>query len=356
MNKLSVLFDAYWWQKGPPSGAMVLKEMVKAWSAKYPNDQITLAVPKPHRQAIATESPELQVVATRLRVHPLINALELPVISRRQNIDAIITQNFTSLSRNGTVFVHDAIFKTNPEWFTLKERLYLSPMLPMTRFSKKILTSTLTEKARIQKFIPAGREVEITGLGIPSSLSGESIPPVAPDLTPGAFILSVGRLNIRKNLITTIRGALESGSVSTANPLVIVGARSGKEPVLDEAVREAVSLGKIILLGHVHDQNLKWLYANCSLFCYLSLDEGYGLPPVEAVSLGAKALVSDIPVFREVLGEAASYVDPMSVEKIAEAIRLELGMKNHSETLAITSWRTVVDRIRSGITMNLGLE
>ena len=59
---------------------------------------------------------------------------------------------------------------------------------------------------------------------------------------------------------------------------------------------------------------------NCALFCFLSLGEGYGLPPVEAAYFGARVLVSDIPVFRENLGGAAEYVDPNDVSAISNAI------------------------------------
>ncbi|MBY4036028.1 glycosyltransferase family 4 protein [Rhodococcus fascians] len=351
---MKVLFDGYWWLNGPPSGAMVLKEMVRAWSSEYPGDHITLAVPRASKEAVQRSNPQMEVISTRLRIHPLINALELPYIARKLATDAIIAQNFSSISSKSNVFVHDAIFKTNPEWFTLSERIYLSPMLPMTRFASNLFTSTLSEKSRIERYISRSSEVRVTGLGMPNSLKLAPVPPAECHLETGAFILSVGRLNVRKNLTTTILGALESGTVTAARPLVIVGGRSGKAPNLEREITAAINEGSVILLGHVEDKNLRWLYENCSLFCYLSLDEGYGLPPVEAMSLGAKALVSDIPVFREVLGDSAGYVDPLSVEKIASAIRRSLAAKNAGPRSAPTTWKAVVDKIRTAITEKLG--
>lgn len=350
---MKILFDAYWWCNGPPSGAMVLKEMVGAWNSEYPGDHITLAVPRLSRETVDKSNSELDVVSTRLRIHPLINALELPQLARKLAADAIISQNFSSISSKSNVFVHDAIFKTNPEWFTLNERIYLSPILPMTRFATNLFTSTFTEKSRIERYISKSSEVRVTGLGIPKSLTTAPFPPAECHLKPDAFILSVGRLNVRKNLITTILGALESGAVTAAKPLVIVGGRSGKAPNMESEIMAAIDEGSVILLGHIEDRNLRWLYENCSLFCYLSLDEGYGLPPVEAVSLGAKALVSDIPVFREVLGDAAAYVDPLSVGKIATAIRRSLATK-HPVPLVPTTWKEVVSKMRTSITEKLG--
>ncbi|OZF37324.1 glycosyltransferase family 1 protein [Rhodococcus sp. 14-2483-1-2] len=349
MPKLRIVFDAYWWNNGPPSGAMVLKEMVRAWQTEFPDDHIALAVPKASGKTVTKANPQLQVISTRLRAHPLINAIELPHISKKYAMDAIISQNFSSIASNSNVFVHDAIFKTNPEWFTRKERIYLSAMLPMARYANNLFTSTINEKRRIERFISNSNEVQVTGLGLPSSLKLDSIPPAGYQLTPHAFILSVGRLNVRKNLINTILGALRSGAVTPTNPLVIVGGRSGKVPDLGRQITSAIDDGSVILLGHVDDQNLRWLYENCSLFCYLSLDEGYGLPPVEAVSLGAKALVSDIPVFREVLPDGVAFVDPLSVDQIGTAIRQSLATSSPGPTSVPTTWKEVVRKMRTVI-------
>jgi glycosyltransferase involved in cell wall biosynthesis len=103
-------------------------------------------------------------------------------------------------------------------------------------------------------------------------------------------------------------------------PLVIVGERDGQEGELPSWVEEAITEGSVRFTGFVETSNLRWLLRNCALYICLSLDEGFGLPPVEARALGAQVLVSDRPVFRETLGAEAHYVDPTSVADIGRAV------------------------------------
>jgi len=72
---------------------------------------------------------------------------------------------------------------------------------------------------------------------------------------------------------------------------------------------------------------LKWLYTHCALFVCLSLDEGFGLPVVEAATLGCRVLASDIPVFRETIGCHATFVDALDVDGISRAIRDIVGQQ-----------------------------
>jgi glycosyltransferase involved in cell wall biosynthesis len=68
------------------------------------------------------------------------------------------------------------------------------------------------------------------------------------------------------------------------------------------------------------DEIIISLYKFADLFVFPSLIEGFGLPPLEAVSLGCPVILSDIPVLREVFGEAGFYFNPHSKEDLAKAI------------------------------------
>jgi len=72
--------------------------------------------------------------------------------------------------------------------------------------------------------------------------------------------------------------------------------------------------------GYVPDEELASLYENATLFVYPSLYEGFGLAPLEAMSLGCPVILSDIPVFREIFGDAACYVDPCDTRSISDGI------------------------------------
>jgi glycosyltransferase involved in cell wall biosynthesis len=317
---MNILVDGYWWVEGPTSNRMVLQEIVGRWASDYPDDQVILAVPNDTKSS--TPAPEgVQVVHTRLRVHPAINFLELPVIARRRRADAILAFNFAANSTNAAVFLHDVLFQSNPEWFTGVERAYFSAMPLLARRARSVITSSRAECSRIRRFNPRLPRVVSSGLSVASSFDAVEATDPGLQLSHGKYLLCVGRLNVRKNLAVTLRAALRSGVLSEDFPLVVVGEPSGRITQLDDELRAAAAAGALRIVGTVSDAHLKWLYNHCALFVCLSLDEGFGLPPVEAASVGCRVLASDIPVFRETVGPHAAFVDATDVDAIADAIR-----------------------------------
>ena len=144
-----------------------------------------------------------------------------------------------------------------------------------------------------------------------------------PEVAEGveSFMLTVGRLNVRKNLALTLQAAVASEQATPERPLVVVAARDGKDEPLPAEVTAAHERGAIRFVPFVSDAELAWLYANADLFLYLALDEGFGLPPVEALHWGCPAIVSDIDVFHENLGSHVTYVDPRDPQAVAAAVK-----------------------------------
>lgn len=104
---------------------------------------------------------------------------------------------------------------------------------------------------------------------------------------------------------------------SKALPLTICGLGSLSEIgiILPEPVARMITLCK-----GISDADLQALYGKARLFIFLSLAEGFGLPPFEALFHGTPILISDIPVFREVFGGYADFVNPLSEVEISDAI------------------------------------
>lgn len=349
---MRVLLDGYWWMSGPPSGHMVLREIVGAWRLLFPMDELHLVVPSADLSRARAESPDLVFSGTSLRFHPLINSLGLRRAERRLGtFDATLAQNFAASTRNSGVFVHDVLFQSNPEWFTRAERLYLGLIPLFARRASIVFTSSSTEAERIRAWNPRLRRVEATGLGIPSAIAGAHTEPEAdPELRPDGFLLTVGRLNVRKNVGTVIDAAVRSGRVSSDLPLVVVGSPDGRTEDLSAPARAAVQDGSVRFTGAVDDARLAWLYRECRLMLFLSLDEGYGLPPIEALASGAPVVASDRPVLHEVLGDAATYVDPTDTIAVADAVAVELDRPRRRDVRRAPGdrpWADVVTALRT---------
>ncbi|MDV8023647.1 glycosyltransferase family 1 protein [Rhodococcus sp. IEGM 1330] len=351
---MRVLFDGYYWFDGPPAGIVITHEKISAWRREFPADVLTVALRRSPSPAEASELERLGVrwIRTYLPTQPLKNMVELSLRVRFGRYDMAWGSNYSPLLGKSAVFVHDALFQSNPEWFTAIERIYLFPIMFAARAASVLFVSSRTEAARIVHHNPRLTPTAVTGFGISHALlDAHPQAPHALELRPGGFVLSVGRLNTRKNLATTLSAAVRSGAISPSHPFVVVGPANGKADQLERRVLAAIDDGAIRYTGFVETEQLAWLYRNTALFVYLSLNEGYGLPPLEALRLGAPVLVSERPIFRELLGESVRYCDPTDADAVARAMALCLStdpppMPTNFE---FPSWQHMVHTMRAAM-------
>ena len=136
------------------------------------------------------------------------------------------------------------------------------------------------------------------------------------------YILTVGNIEPRKNLGTLIQAYLNSDiSIRNKYTLVLVANGGWNNETLMSTVNKAVSDGyDVRILSSVLDDQLVALYSSAAVYMQLSYYEGFGLTPLEAMACGATVLLSDIPVFREVFGDSAEYVDPNDANAVQQAM------------------------------------
>ena len=313
---MKVVFDAYWWYLGPPSLRHVLRETVLEWNRQFPGDRIVLVVCRKHFRQFGPDSKELDFRESRWWPQALLAVIAVPTRGRKERADFVYTQNFAAgFGDRSAVFIHDVMFETNPEWFTRVELVYFRWMTRLAKRARLVFTSSRNEARRIE--VQSGAK-HVTAVGIGMSEELKAAAPVRPLLhvEPKRFLLSVGRLNVRKNLGMTIRAAVATRMLSLDRPLVVVGAPDGRLEELDAETGRAVRDGQVIFSGKVSDAELSWLYQNTEIFVFLTKGEGFGMPAVEALWFGAPMLVSDITVFREILPSSVPRVDPDNLHLI----------------------------------------
>jgi len=143
----------------------------------------------------------------------------------------------------------------------------------------------------------------------------------------GEFLLAVGTIEPRKNLAALVSAFEE---VLRARPsatlrLLIAGGRGWLSAPLFEAIERSPVADRVVLAGYVTDEELRALYSTCSAFVYPSLYEGFGLPPLEAMSCGAPVVAGRTPPVEEVTGGAARLFDPRDTRELAHALLDLLG-------------------------------
>jgi len=164
---------------------------------------------------------------------------------------------------------------------------------------------------------------------------------------PGRFILYVGTLEPRKNLVKLIHAYKKAMPLLGRVPLLLGGALGWKYEEILQAAKDPALAGRVRLLGRVPDEDLPALYSLATVFVFPSLYEGFGLPVLEAMACGTPVITSRTSSLPEVAGDAGVLVDPSNEDEIARAMidvvtRQDLALTLGRESLAraaVFSWR-----------------
>jgi len=140
---------------------------------------------------------------------------------------------------------------------------------------------------------------------------------------PKKFILSVGSIEPRKNLLGLLKSYdLLSMDLKREYKLVIVGFKGWNNKEIMKIINSNKSY--IQYIGYLNEDDLVKVYNLASLFVYPSLYEGFGLPPLEAMACGTPVITSNVSSMPEVGGDAVVYCDPFNVEDIKAKIEMVL--------------------------------
>lgn len=134
------------------------------------------------------------------------------------------------------------------------------------------------------------------------------------------MILFVGALQTRKNVLALVQAfeQLESWNWN----LVLAGAPSGYgAAAIIDYIERSPARARIRITGYVPDSELQRLYRRASVFAFPSLDEGFGIPVLEAMAHGLPVLTSNRSALVEVAGDAAIQVDPTKIEEICAGLK-----------------------------------
>ena len=135
------------------------------------------------------------------------------------------------------------------------------------------------------------------------------------------FILFVGTIEPRKNLLNLFRAVDEIYRTTSLRPqLVIAGGEGWLTEDLHAYMKSMDSKERLVFTGYLEDEDLRALYSACSVFVYPSLYEGFGLPLLEAMACGAPVVTSNVPSIVETVGNVARLISPTDFRDLAEKV------------------------------------
>lgn len=243
---------------------------------------------------------------------------------------------FRWLQRRGmfpVFFIHDLIPIEYPEFCGPgAEQRHRTRVDTALRYGKALIVNSEFTRRSLQTYAGGAELPPVAVAPLANSIQDHSL---AAELSLDLgvpFFLHVGTIEGRKNighLLTVWRDIVRVAGVAEAPRLVLVGRRGWEcqsaTSVLDRS-RELAN--HVIEVSNISDRELALLMRNAKALLSVSMSEGYGLPPVEAVRLGLPVVASDIPAHREILKSTARFVPVHDGAALAQCV-LELLRQDH---------------------------
>ena len=272
--------------------------------------------------------------------------------------------NFSCFGANAgkkILTVHDLSFLRYPEFFSTRKNFWHQGLNIKKLVDKYDVIVAISENTKIDLIellnVPAEKIVVVySGLNQEAANlnSAEAKAFKEKYNLNERFILYLGAIEPRKNvggLVEAYNLLRDKHLPLTDYQLVLAGSRGWKNKSVYKKVADSLYKDDIKFLGYVSRAERNWLYSNASLFVYPSYYEGFGFPPLEAMSHGLATITSDVSSLPEVVGSAALTINPYSTLDLARAIETLLldtdlrksYAKKGLERAKLFSWQNTAD-------------
>ncbi len=256
----------------------------------------------------------------------------IPFILIFRKIDLIHSIHYSfplvTFGRKRVVTIHDLTFFKFPELHTFLKRYYFKACIHLAaKMTDQIICSSKSTEMDLISLTGAQKDkIKVINLAKPDRDSS-----LFTDRNTGAvknkfkiqeeYLLFVGMIEPRKNLDKLVLAFDKLRKESGGYQLVIAGPRGWLYDSLFHLIDSLECKNNILFTGYIDDDEKAILMKNARIFVYPSLYEGFGLPVLEAMSLGIPTVTSNISSMPEIAGDAAVLINPESVDELYEGIK-----------------------------------
>lgn len=328
------------------------RNLIEGITEKFPGHEYYLYTPginydlfePKHKHLIikAPVKPFHKVFSSYWRSFSLSKELSADNIDIFHGLSHELPYHFPKKQVKSVVTIHDLIFLRLPHMYKfIDRRIYEKKFRYACEMSDRIIAvSRQTAEDIVEFFNIPPEKIDVVYQGCNPVFNNE-VTLIEKEilrmkyLLPKSFILYVGTIEERKNLLTLIK-AMHYGKIDM--PLVVIGKPTKYLNKIIEYI-ERHSLINIIFCDIVLNQDLPGIYQLADLFVYPSIFEGFGIPILEALYSKVPVITSRASSMTEVGGEHTMYVDPTNVEEMAAAIKKVLFDDSLQEKMIIEGFR-----------------
>ncbi len=247
------------------------------------------------------------------------------------------------LTRARSVFtLHDTAYLLFPQYHLPRNRVFLRRMMPrfLQRADRIIAVSESTRRDALRFYRLDPEKIDVIPEGVDARFNPDLDPKALAEIRrryglPERFVLHVGTIEPRKNLTTLLEAYAGLLPRHPEVGLVIAGGKGWLYERFFERLRSLGLEQRVILTGHVPDEDVPGLLNTSEVFAFPSEFEGFGLPPLEAMACGVPVVCSNAASLPEVVGDAGVLLPPRDVGAWVEALdRVLRGPELRSELRA----------------------
>lgn len=283
------------------------REIIRALDRRPEAKEFCLVVPRDYDKGYKLENIKIVVIETFKGI--LWEQISFLRYLLKNHLIGINLGNVAPLLKPDIVCIHDVKLVINPEWFNWKYVLW-SKLNYINALKRGKLVFTVSEfsKTEIERLYPK-RNVEICVL----DEGWQHINDIETDedtlerykLEKSQYFFSLYQSIPNKNFRWVVNAAKNN-----PEEIFVVSGWNNKKINNSEINPEEINrIPNIKVLGFVTDEEMKCLIKNCKAFLFPSLYEGFGLPPLEALSMKVPVLVMEIPVMHEIFRDSVQYID-----------------------------------------------
>jgi glycosyltransferase involved in cell wall biosynthesis len=224
--------------------------------------------------------------------------------------------------RNQVVSIMDLSFLDNPAWSSLVFSSWYSFIIPrLLNNVRHVITISEFSKSRLINYFPnIENKITVTKLGVSQTfiaVCDEQLSFVRNKLRipSSRYILSLSSIEPRKNLSTLLLVWEKFQKKIPDDVWLVIAGGIGKKSVFGESSIKKIP-PRVFFTGRIDDNDLPAIYSGALFFVYIPFYEGFGLPPLEAMSCGTPVMAANNSALPEVLGSSGILVDCLDIEEI----------------------------------------